>query len=496
MRLSMRSALPAPLLATAIAACGPETTGPVPREPASVRPAAVVALAAGTVVVTPAQPNGWVFLEETPTGSGALAAGPAPAPAGSGSARLTVDAAGGYALAAGILAGTRLDEITRLAYSTWQSSSNPNPILAIALQFNADFDLTDASTAFEGRLVFEPYYTYGVPLQGSWQQWDALAGRWWATRAPYNATCSQAAPCTIAQVLAAWPDAGIHPTLGAVLLKAGGGWGGFTGHVDALTVGVNGNDVTYDFEGPLGPCAASADVSTQTLTLLDDCTIDHTLLVPDEWTLDGDGYTVTGVDPSGGAFVGAVLRNGGAVAHVRDVTVTVSGLANVCHGGDDRLRGILLQGAAGSIRNTVVAGINQGASGCQEGNGIEARNEPFDDSGADLEVAIADNVVTGYQKGGIVANGSVAATITGNLVTGAGPVDYIAQNGIQVGFGGTALVRGNTVGGNDYTPKSFVACGLLVFEADGVRASANALGDNERDLCNFGKGGGTFNPEP
>ncbi len=45
-------------------------------------------------------------------------------------------------------------------------------------------------------------------------------------------------------------------------------------------------------------------------------------------------------------------------------------------------------------------------------------------------------------------------------------------------------------------PKSFVACGFLIFGADGVRASSNDPFDNERNQCNFGKGGGTFNPSP
>ena len=64
-----------------------------------------------------------------------------------------------------------------------------------------------------------------------------LAGLWWATGTPYKATCSQAAPCTMEQVLHAWPNAGVHSTLGAVLLKAGSGWGEFTGHVDEPRLG-------------------------------------------------------------------------------------------------------------------------------------------------------------------------------------------------------------------------------------------------------------------
>jgi len=234
--------------------------------------------------------------------------------------------------------------------------------------------------------------------------------------------------------------------------------------------------------------------SGTTLTLVANCTTDTTILVPDTFTLDGAGNTITAVDPPLGHFKGAVVANGGATAHVKNLGVTASGLANVCDGGADRLRGILFDGAAGSITNNTVTNINQGASGCQEGNGIEVRNGPFDNTGTDLAVTITDNVVTNYQKNGITANGSVAAIITNNVVTGAGPVNYIAQNGIQVGFGGTAIVRGNEISGNDYTPKDTVSCGLLFFDADGGRAAENHFRNNERNQCNVGKGGGGFNP--
>src|SRR5205807_6081669 len=107
-------------------------------------------------------------------------------------------------------------------------------------------------------------------------------------------------------------------------------------------------------------------------------------------------------------------------------------------------------------------------------------------TGPDLIVVISGNTVSDYQKNGITVNGSVAATVSGNTVTGAGPINYIAQNGIQVGFGGTAELTGNTVSGNNYTPQDTVACGLLFFQADGVRQSKNTLFNNERDVCNLG----------
>ena len=62
--------------------------------------------------------------------------------------------------------------------------------------------------------------------------------------------------------------------------------------------------------------------------------------------------------------------------------MTVSGLSNVCDDGDARLRGILFDGTGGSITNNDVVDVRQGAtSGCQEGNSIEVRNEPFDNTG-------------------------------------------------------------------------------------------------------------------
>src|SRR3989442_13737424 len=78
-----------------------------------------------------------------------------------------------------------------------------------------------------------------------------------------------------------------------------------------------------------------------TMTLLANCTTDSTILVPNGFTLDGNGHTITAVDPAGDHFRGAVVRNGGTSAIVENLMVTASNLANVCDDGNDRLRGIL-----------------------------------------------------------------------------------------------------------------------------------------------------------
>jgi Right handed beta helix region len=242
-----------------------------------------------------------------------------------------------------------------------------------------------------------------------------------------------------------------------------------------------------------GGCAF--DITPNTWTLLADCTTDETILVPEGFTLDGDGHSITAVDPVGNHFRGAVLKNAGTVANVTNVEITASGLADVCDGGPDRLRGILLDGASGSITSVTVHGVRQGLSGCQEGNAIEVRNVLGSGPapGDRLGVSVSDNTVSDYQKNGITVNGNVSATIERNTVTGDGPIGYIAQNGIQVGFGASALVEANTVSGNSYTGPD-VACGLLIFEAQGVRQSKNTFFGNERDVCNFGRGGGKVMP--
>jgi Right handed beta helix region len=267
------------------------------------------------------------------------------------------------------------------------------------------------------------------------------------------------------------------------------------------------DDITRSGTTTLGACAVATTVdgAVVTYTLLGDCTTDHTVVVPqnpgagNSSVFDGAGFSITGVDPVGDHFKGAVVQAqaGSNPITVTNLTVQTSNLATVCDGGADRLRGILFDAVPGTITNNVVTNIEQGATGdgCQEGNAIEARNEPFDKSGTDDKVVtITNNVMTEYQKSGIVTNGSVAATIKNNSVTGDGPINYIAQNGIQVGFGATAVVRMNSSSGNYYTPKSDLACGFLIYQAGGVSASGNNFFDNERNQCNFGKGGGTYKP--
>src|SRR3712207_8069880 len=56
----------------------------------------------------------------------------------------------------------------------------------------------------------------------------------------------------------------------------------------------------------------SSDVCSSDL----DCMTDTSIVIPNGYTLDGGGHTITAVDPVGGHFVGGVIQNGGATANV------------------------------------------------------------------------------------------------------------------------------------------------------------------------------------
>ena len=447
------------------------------------------AAAAVTVVVTPSALSGWAVI---PDGTVPYAFASGPAAVGTGSLGFgPIDgtvAANKFILVApytGAVSG-----LTGFSYDFYVDPASPGGA-ADGQNFYVNVYVDDATNGIgtfgpgPGSTGFYDCRYDTVPGSGTVGGWTthsfSQATSWTNVADRRSGTC----PATLG---------GLAPGSTVIALVLNGGQStssdaGLKGAFDRVVVTTPSDMTTYDFE-PASACASTTTGTT--ITLLADCTVTSTFMVPDGFTLDGAGHTITAIDPAGGHFLGAVVTNGGTSANVQNVTVTASGLSNTCDGGADRLRGILFDGAGGSITNVTVTGVRQGLSGCQEGNAIEVRN--FDTQVAtQFKVTVSGDTVGNYQKNGITANGNVAATITGNTVTGDGPVGYIAQNGIQVGFGATALVQGNTVSGNWYTGPIYNACGLLFYQGSGVKQKANTLFGNQVNLCNAGRGGGHFN---
>ena len=243
---------------------------------------------ASTVLVTPADMNGWTLnsfdnngniVNSGPYyGTAAMATGPATPPLGTGSAHLATPvgaADGAAAIATESYDGTLLSSITALSYSTYDVTNNGQqfPYLAISIQ-------TNDSNSDVDTLFFEPPYqqpstgnpslpNQGAPVQDVWQTWNAYVGGFWDNLGVGNPGTQEGSTPGVEPLstfLAAYPDATIenggYPGLGGIALQVGFESAGDTedGYVDAFTIGVDGVNTTYNFDPASVPEPASLSV--------------------------------------------------------------------------------------------------------------------------------------------------------------------------------------------------------------------------------------------
>lgn len=222
-----------------------------------------------TIVVTPANLNGWEFNGDRTgdanwtRGTGAIVTGPVPVPLGAGSAEITTDAnSDREKLRHYLAAGTLISNITELKYNTYRTAASDGSATTLALQLDVDFGAAPINPAkADARIVYEPYLTHTI-VNDTWQEWDTQddfgGGNWWIAGA--SSVCPQGNPCTWSELIAAYPDMRVSAeslensidTEGAVMFKAGGNWGNFAGNVDKFVIGVltgtNIHTITYDFD--------------------------------------------------------------------------------------------------------------------------------------------------------------------------------------------------------------------------------------------------------
>jgi hypothetical protein len=181
----------------------------------------------------------------------------------------------------------------------------------------------------------------------------------------------------------------------------------------------------------------------------------------------------------------------GATVTMSDFTVSGPGSS----GCDSIHTGIaVLGGATLNLSDTTVRNVRDTPfSGCQNGEGIRVGTPRYSNTPAVGHATIDNVVVTGYQKNGIVVAGAdSSAHVTNSTTVGAGKTAVIGQNGVEVVDGATATVNTNVIKGDFYIPRDVTACGLLIINAAGLQASGNTYINDEKNQCNFGKGGGTF----
>lgn len=185
---------------------------------------------------------------------------------------------------------------------------------------------------------------------------------------------------------------------------------------------------------------------------------------------------------SGNDIAAQVLVQGTSGVNISNITV--DGSNNNIGGCSPNLIGIFYQNASGTLSR--VQAVNQalgaGLGGCQSGLGIFAQSDGI---GGTSALTVSNSYVQNYGKNGITGN-EVGTTLmaNGNVVLGQGPTDGAAENSIQIGFGATGQVTGNTVGDDIWAPDVFsdpgdAAAGILIYDASGITTSTNTVASTQ-----------------
>jgi nitrous oxidase accessory protein NosD len=194
---------------------------------------------------------------------------------------------------------------------------------------------------------------------------------------------------------------------------------------------------------------------------------------PDAFTIPESGPTW---EPIVFAFGGS--ESGGSVSGSDIVDVSVTGLTIDGSGTQPDARrksGILFRNARGEISDNTVENLGVGG---KETFGVLAYG--------DSEVAIWNNTISEYERGGIgcVGDGgthpSPTAEIRRNSVTGStGIGEAWGPNGIQIGYGAGGTIIDNEVTDNRYADEAFTASGIIVFESDDVQIRRNTVTNSD-----------------
>ena len=129
----------------------------------------------------------------------------------------------------------------------------------------------------------------------------------------------------------------------------------------------------------------------------------------------------------------------------------------------------------------IVDGFEIDASSCMSGLYARGCSWLGED---DVDVTFTDNQVYGYLKNGITVNCDLATgSVSGNSVSGRGPIDYVAQNGIQFGYGASGEVARNTVADHYYVGADWGAAGILLFESSEVTVQDNTVFNSQTAIA-------------
>lgn len=203
------------------------------------------ALAQGTIVVTPTNPQGW-YSDDTRPGGAVNYVVDSTAPGGIGALQLTTDETTTSKAQYMHNTATPLANVTDLSYWTKQVSASfaggdPSYQLSVCLGGATPTSCTGFTT-----LVYEPYQN-GTVTSGVWQFWDVDSGQFWSSR-----SYTDGSSCTVTAGGGGAPFyslAGLQSACpNAVAIKFGVNIGSNNPSYNVYTDLFGFNNTTYDFE--------------------------------------------------------------------------------------------------------------------------------------------------------------------------------------------------------------------------------------------------------
>ena len=248
--------------------------------------------------------------------------------------------------------------------------------------------------------------------------------------------------------------------------------------------------------------AAAADITTACpgtttgtiFTLSANCgPVTAPLTVPNGFTIDGAGHTVSANDAGGTQWDGGgIVTSAGATMNIRNLNITgpVGGF-QICRNSGFLLYGIWFNDAGGTVDNVTVDHIYQFQDGtfasCQTGRAIRA-----DGATPGRRVTITNTKVMDYQKSGFESRGTTTMNISGSTAGPPHPLEGLnAQNGVSFVGVTAGTVENNTIhGSSDEAPgppgcgncSPAASTGMLLSNADNVTVTGNTFVGNGTDI--------------
>jgi len=309
-------------------------------------------------------------------------------------------------------------------------------------------------------------------------------------------------------LVASCPTQIVPPATGHVFVQN-------TGQTTGLVAGANTFDRGAYVDVAVGTIAVSLEAvvnvapAGSTIVALPGTYDEQVSITTANLTINGTGATIKPSSLISDASQGSPCSGatGTAIVLVSGVAgVTLNGLTidgSLINPMPARFVGIYYRNASGAINGGAVTNVtNSPLNGVQNGLAILVQAK-----GPNVATVNTTGVsVSGYQKNGITYNGCGCAlsvdgvatgVVSGNVVTGAGDVAVIAQNGIQVGFGaGPVTISDNEIAGHRYTgnPANGTASGILIFSSQNNVVTLNDVSDGNNGIVFQGGSFGLCDP--